>query len=167
MKYRCPMLICAFVFDFTGFKEQDQGDLVIDHFKIDHFDVFSSRLEKRFPIFCHENAAFINSFRKTTDKPAEEIHQVRAGVYIFHLKKRAICWLEKIYMIICLEKSRIYGGREEIFTVPRGKNIIFRNRGWDKNNIFWKNIHQVQPRNLAVLRIRFIRIWIRILASVS
>lgn len=53
-------------------KEVAQSGLVLDHLKVEHFDMFSVKLETSFPIFCLENRGFINSFRVPLQQPPEK-----------------------------------------------------------------------------------------------
>ena len=62
--YHCPFTSCSYIFNFESLSNDAQSELVIEHLKVDHFDVFSSKLETRFPIFCKENSSFIQSFRR-------------------------------------------------------------------------------------------------------
>ena len=62
-KYLCHFKFCPFVFDFSAVSEGVKSDMMLQHLKIDHFDLFSTRLERRTPIFCQEHNDFLNSFR--------------------------------------------------------------------------------------------------------
>ena len=62
-KYLCHFKFCPFVFDFSAVSEGVKSDMMLHHLKIDHFDLFSTRLERRTPIFCQEHNDFLNSFR--------------------------------------------------------------------------------------------------------